>query len=116
MHEMGIVQSMLDIIEEQAESHNVKKVVRINLEFGVLTAVMPDAIRFAFEVLSKDGIAEGAELEITMIPIKAYCLDCGKSHVMDDYQPFCPSCDSAALQIVEGRAEMRVASMEVDDR
>ena len=116
MHEMGIVQSMLDIIVDQAESYNVKKVVKINLEFGVLTAVMPDAIRFAFEVLSKDGIAEGAELEITMIPIKAHCLDCGETHVMEEYKPFCPACDSAALNIIEGRAEMRVASMEVDDR
>ncbi len=115
MHEMGIVQSMMEIVEEQARIHNAKKIVKISLEFGVLTAVLPDAIRFAFDILCKGGVAENAELDIKIIPIKAYCMDCGKMHVMEEYQPFCPSCDSSALQIIEGRAEMRIASLEVDD-
>ena len=115
MHEMGIVQSIMQILDQQASLHNVRKIVRVRLEFGALTAVLPEAIRFAFEVLSKDTVAENAELDIAIIPIKVYCMDCSKDHELDNYQPLCPSCNSAAVQIIQGRNEMRIASMEVDD-
>lgn len=115
MHEMGIVQSIMEILDQQASIHHVRKIVRVRLEFGALTAVMPEAIRFAFEVLSKDTVAENAELDIAIIPIKVYCMDCSTENVLDTYQPLCPSCNSAALHIIQGRDEMRIASMEVDD-
>lgn len=115
MHEMAIVQSIIDIMEEQARLHDAKKIVRVSLEFGALTGVMPTAITFGFEVLSKGGIAEEAEVNITIVPIKVHCFDCGKETVMEVYQPFCPACSSASLHIIQGRDEMRIASLEVDD-
>ena len=114
MHEMGIVQSIMDILVEQAKMHKATKIVGVALEFGALTAVQPDAVRFAFEVLSNGGMAEGARLDITIIPLKARCLECGKETIMENYQPFCPACSSAAIQIIEGRDELRIVSLEVD--
>ena len=114
MHEMGIVQNIMDIVEQQAKMHKATKIVSVALEFGMLTAVQPDAVRFAFEVLSNGGMAEGARLDITIIPIKVRCLECGKETVMEDYQPFCPACSSAGIQIIEGRDEMRIVSLEID--
>jgi hydrogenase nickel incorporation protein HypA/HybF len=115
MHEMAIVQSIVEIIEEQARLHNAKKIVRVSLEFGALTGVMPAAITFGFEVLAKGGIAEGAVVDINIVPIKVYCKDCGKEMVLEVYQPFCPVCSSAALDIIQGRDEMRISSLEVED-
>jgi hydrogenase nickel incorporation protein HypA/HybF len=115
MHEMGIVQSIMEIVEQQAAMHGAKRVVRISLEFGALTAVMPQAIQFAFEILSKDGIAENAALDITIIPIKIWCMQCSKAHVLEDYRPDCPVCNSSSVHIIEGRDEMRIASLEIDD-
>ncbi len=115
MHEMGIVQSIMDILEQQAQTHGAKRIVKVSLEFGALTAIMPESIRFAFEVLSRGTVAEGAELHVTMIPILARCYDCGHEQVMDQYQPHCPACESGALQIIQGRDEMRIASMEIED-
>lgn len=115
MHEMAIVQSMMDILEQQAAIHNAKRIVRVSLEFGALTAVLPTAIEFAFEVLAKGGIAEGAQLDITIIPLKVQCGECGKETVLEDYQPFCPVCDSPAIRFLQGRDEMRIASLEIED-
>ncbi|MDQ7785745.1 MAG: hydrogenase maturation nickel metallochaperone HypA [Desulfomonilaceae bacterium] len=114
MHEMGIVQSILEIVEQQAKLHEAEKVVGIKLEFGALTGVMPASIDFAFEVLSKGGIAEGAGLNIVIVPIKVFCFDCSKEIVLEHYQPTCPICDSAALKILEGRDEMRIAELVVE--
>jgi len=114
MHEMGIVQSIMEIVEQQAEMHGAKKVVRISLEFGALTGVLPESIRFAFEVLSRGTVAEKAELDITIIPIKVFCVDCSREYTLNDFQPFCPGCESASVQIVQGRDEMRIATLEID--
>jgi hydrogenase nickel incorporation protein HypA/HybF len=115
MHEMAIVQSIMEVIEQQAKLYNAKRVVSVKLEFGALTGVMPAAVRFGFEVLSKNGIAEGAELEIVIIPVKAVCLECSAEMVLERYDPFCPVCSSPALKILEGRDEMRIASLEIEE-
>ncbi len=115
MHEMAIVQSIMEIVEQQAAMYNAKRIVRISLEFGALTAVLPAAVTFAFEILSKEGIAEGAQLDIKIIPVKVLCRECGNEQVMENYEPFCPVCSSPALNIIEGRDEMRIVSLEIED-
>jgi hydrogenase nickel incorporation protein HypA/HybF len=115
MHEMAIVQSIMEIVEQQAKMYNAKRVVGISLEFGALTAVLPEAVTFAFEILSKDGVAEGAQLDIKIVPIKVRCGECGNEQVMENYEPFCPVCSSPALNILEGRDEMRIVSLEIED-
>ncbi|MGA8830757.1 MAG: hydrogenase maturation nickel metallochaperone HypA [Desulfomonilaceae bacterium] len=114
MHELGIVQSILDIIEQQMKIHSAKRLVRVELEFGAMTAVMPDAIEFAFDALTKDSPLEGAGLSITIVPIKAVCLDCGHEPVLDTFTPFCPICSTGVLSIVGGKDEMRIVSIEIE--
>ena len=76
--------------------------------------MVPQAVTFAFEVLSKDGIAEGARLDITVVPLTVFCLECSRQYVLENYQPFCPVCSSPSIQIVAGKDEMRIVSLEVD--
>lgn len=114
MHEMAIVQSIMDILEQQAQIHKAQRIIGVKLEFGALTGVLPASISFAFEVLSKGGPAEGAILDIVIVPIKAICIDCSKEMILEEYVPFCPVCSSGVLQIIEGRDEMRIASMEIE--
>jgi len=114
MHEMGIVQSIMEIIEEHARANQANKILSVKLEFGALTAVMPSAVTFAFEVLSQGGMAEGARVDIEIIPVKVFCLECGTESVLEQYQPFCPVCSSPAARIIQGRDEMRVVELEIE--
>ncbi len=115
MHEMAIVESIMEIIEQQVKIYSANKVVSVNLEFGALTGVMPAAVEFAFEVLSKGSVAEGAELHVEIIPIKILCHECGKTSVLEQFEPVCPACGCEVMTIVQGRNEMRVASLELED-
>jgi hydrogenase nickel incorporation protein HypA/HybF len=115
MHEMAIVESIMEIVEQQAKIYNANKVISVNLEFGALTGVMPSAVEFAFEVLSKGSVAEGATLRVEIIPIKIMCHECGVKSVLEEYAPVCPACGCEVVTIIQGRNEMRVASLELDD-
>ena len=75
MHEMGITQNVVSIVSEKAGDSKVSKVV---LEIGKLSAVMPEAIRFCFDVCTKNTVLDGAELEIREIDGLALCQACGQ--------------------------------------
>ena len=50
MHELGITQDILEIVAERAAGRGSRRVV---LEIGKLSAVLPDAIRFCFDLCSE---------------------------------------------------------------
>jgi hydrogenase nickel incorporation protein HypA/HybF len=65
MHELGITRNIVAIVSEQAGE---QRVIRIRLTIGKLSAIMPDAIRFCFDVCAKNTPLEGALLEIDQPP------------------------------------------------
>lgn len=108
MHELGITRNIVAIVSEHAGEAQVK---RVSLDIGKLSAIMPDAIRFCFDVCSKDTILEGATLEINEIPGVARCEACGAEFEID--QPFghC-QCGSNHIRCIAGE-EMKIKEMEV---
>ena len=61
MHELSITRNVVAIVSERAEG---QRVTRVRLEIGRLTAVMPDSIRFCFDICAQGTPLAGAELEI----------------------------------------------------
>ncbi|HAX78074.1 MAG TPA: hydrogenase maturation nickel metallochaperone HypA [Cyanobacteria bacterium UBA11372] len=110
MHELGITQNIVAIVAENAKG---TKVQRVRLEIGKLTAIMPDAIRFCFDVCCQGTIVEGAELEIIEIPGLARCRRCGGKVTLE--QPFgiC-GCGSTDLEIIAGE-ELKIKEMEIEE-
>jgi hydrogenase nickel incorporation protein HypA/HybF len=55
------LQQVVEIVDARAGGARVKRVV---LEVGDLTCVLPDALRFCFELATEGTVMEGAELAI----------------------------------------------------
>ena len=109
MHELGITENIVAIAIQYSEGLPVTK---ITLEIGQLSAVMPDAIRFCFDVCCRGTVLEGATLEIMEIPGLGRCRQCGTE--MSLAQPFgiCDRCGSVELEIIQGE-ELKIKEMEV---
>jgi hydrogenase nickel incorporation protein HypA/HybF len=108
MHELSIANSVVELCAERAMG---ARVLRVTLEIGRLSAVMPDAIRFCFDVCAKDTVVEGAALEIVETAGLARCLDCGSSVDMIDLLEHC-ACGSVNLELLAG-SELKIKQMEV---
>ncbi len=109
MHELGLTRSIVGIVAEQAAG---RKVTRVTLEIGKLSAVMPEAIRFCFDVVAKGGVLDGAALEIIEVDGRARCLDCGGEVALVEFVARC-ACGSRRLLRLAGE-ELNIKSMELE--
>ncbi len=108
MHELSITGNVVAICAERASG---QQVLRVTLEIGKLSAVMPDALRFCFEVCAKDTIVEGAELEIIETPGRARCSECGGEMMLTEMFGRC-ECGSVNIEVIAGN-ELKIRQMEV---
>ena len=112
MHEIGIAQGIMKIIEKEAAKHEVSRVTKVHVRVGELANVVPDALSFAFDSVILGTVAEGAKLELDIVPAKGRCDACGIEFDMDKINVFCPQCDGIG-EIVSGK-ELEITELEAD--
>ncbi len=113
MHEFSLVQGMLKILEDEIAKHGASRVTRVHVRVGELANLVPDSFTFAFETVSPGTVAEGAELELEIVPGKGRCGACDIEFKVDSVMFFCPQCGGVGSEIVSGR-ELEVAEIEAD--
>ena len=106
MHELAITQSVVDAVTERTGS---APVAAVRVWVGRLAGVVPDAMRFCFELVTAGTPLEGAVLEIEQPEGRGRCRDCGEEFLLPDLVLLCP-CGSADVEVLTGR-ELAVASV-----
>lgn len=110
MHELSIVQGVVEICEQHSGG---RRILEVTLEIGALSGVVPEALEFCFEAATRDTLLEGARLVIERIPATGLCTLCGVVSTIDTYFDPCPACGALALSLRTGE-EMRVRDLEVE--
>lgn len=111
MHELSIAQSLLEIVVDESERHEIRRVNTIRINVGALTGIVPEALTFCFGLVSENTVAAGAQLVIQTVPLVARCSDCNIEFEVQDNVFLCPRCGAPALELVSGR-DLAVASIE----
>lgn len=115
MHEMGIAMEIIEIASQSIPAGlKGAKVHSIRLKVGKLTAVVPESLRFCFEIASRESPLAGAALLIDEIPVRARCGDCGKEWTLDAPSFSCRACHSGSLTLLSGR-ELDIDAIEIED-
>jgi hydrogenase nickel incorporation protein HypA/HybF len=113
MHEMDIAMEIINIAVASIPSDNIDaRVTRVNLQVGRLSAVIPNNLRFCFNIAAKDTPLEGAELNIEEIPVEACCNDCNHHWFIHEPIFLCEKCRSGSLYLLSGR-ELDIKSIEI---
>lgn len=108
MHELSMSRSVVAMCAERAMG---AQVTRVTLVVGRLSAVLPDSLRFCFDICAEGTPVAGARLEIIEVPGRAVCRDCGSDVALTQLVGRC-ACGSVNLQLVAGD-ELNVKEMEV---
>ncbi len=111
MHELAIMQSVVNIVEREAARCGHVRVEAIKLRVGELSGIMPECLREFFPIAAAGTAAEGARLDIEPLPARISCLDCGYDGPPSGTE--CPGCGGYGFRLTAGR-EFYVESMEVE--
>jgi len=109
MHELSITRSVVAIVAEQAAG---RQVLRVTLEVGRLSGLMPEALQFCFELCAQGTPLHGARLDIVDVAGRGRCTACGAENRLEFPVGRCPSCQAPCLAIVAGE-ELNIREMEV---
>jgi len=109
---MSLAEGVLQLIEDAARKQNFANVATVWLEIGQLAGVEVEAMKFCFDVVTRDSIAHGARLEIIELPGTGWCMHCAMTVPMREVFGECPRCGGHQMQVTGG-TEMRVKELEV---
>ena len=113
MHEMALAEGVLQVVENAARDQGFSTVRALRLEIGELAAVEVEALRFCFDAVARNTLAEGARLEIVATTGRGRCLQCHQEVPLRTRFDACPLCGDYRVEVTAG-AEMRVKELEVE--
>ena len=98
MHEVGIVNGILDTVIRAARGAGASRAVLVTLRIGDMTEVVREALDFAWETFrDEDPLTQGCELAVEEVHPQSECLECGGANV----------------RLLHGR-ELDIASIEIE--
>ena len=122
MHEMSLAQAMLGLAEKYADGH---RILAMKVRVGALSGVVTESLEFAFDLISRGTLAEGARLNFQFVPVRMACKSCGQEVPTDEWQELPGNeavyralergcgCGSKELKIVGG-LDFQLAEIEVE--
>jgi hydrogenase nickel incorporation protein HypA/HybF len=113
MHELSVTESLLEIALKHAQNAKATHITDIYLVIGQLASIVDDSVQFYWDIISKDTIAEGAELHFKRLPTEFLCKICNHHYKPIEKDLSCPMCSSTKIDILTGR-EFFVESIEIE--
>ena len=116
MHELQVTKNIFQIALDRAGPRDARKILKIRLLVGELTDFQQEWIQRYFDLLSKDSIAEGAQIAVERVPAAFLCHDCGRDFHVDVRiidRVLCPQCSGTNFSLQRGR-EFLIQDMEIE--
>lgn len=113
MHEYSIVNSLIELCEEEAGKHKATSVSRVEVKIGAYSGVEPHLLEAAFDTFKEAGICKDAEFIMHIQPLKVRCLSCGDENELDTGRYLCPECESTDIEVIDGE-EMYLMRLEME--
>ncbi|WP_394955356.1 hydrogenase/urease nickel incorporation protein HypA [uncultured Helicobacter sp.] len=115
MHELSIVNALLEQACEIATQHNASNVHKIIISVGERSGVDIGLLTRTFETFKSEfALCQNALLESVYERVELLCEDCKiQSPAQDMQYAICPSCQSRNVHITKGR-ELLLLSLELD--
>ena len=113
MHELGIVMQVIDQVEKVAAENHVTQVIKLNMEVGQVSSVVPELFADCFAwSKKKTQYMQQTQLEMVILEGISYCQDCRQTYQTTVSGRTCPHCGSERTYLVTG-SEINIKDIEV---
>lgn len=108
MHEVGLVEGIVEAVERRADG---RPVARVRVRIGTLHRASDGPMEQAFELVGAGTVVEGARLDLVQIPVTNTCTGCGQVQDGPEILLGCPACGSVSISHAGGD-ELTLESIE----
>lgn len=114
MHELGIVENIVETLEDVAKEQSLSRIGSVTLVLGEVSGVVPHYLTDAWEWFCKDSeLLKGSKLIIESKKAITICNDCGKTYSTLEFAKVCPYCHSENTVLQEGQ-EIYIKEIEAE--
>ena len=113
MHEMSMADTILKTALAELKKHPTARLKSARVVVGRQHAVVPENLRFAFDVLAGDTAAKGAKLAMEFRTPSGHCLRCGWTGIIEIPRYTCGACGACDIEVTGGN-ELYLESLEVE--
>ena len=99
MHELSVATAILGTAVRHAEQRPVE---RVHLRVGALRQVVPASLSFYWQIVARDSVCDGADLDIELIPAELRCGLCEYAWAPTILSFHCPSCGGCDTSVAAG--------------
>ena len=99
MHELGLCEGILEAVERRAAG---RRVTRVRVRVGARHRVVASAFDQSFALVAQGTVADGAAVDLVVVPVRIRCGDCGNEAEASDALAACPACGGLDLEIDGG--------------
>lgn len=114
MHELAIADSIVTTVLREIETRSLPPVNKIVVRVGALSGVVPEALQFNFEVITRETPLAHSKLEIEEVAVQGKCHSCDYEFAVENYSFICPQCKSGKIEVTHGM-DLDIAYLEVED-
>lgn len=110
MHEMNVIGTLAARVVKWGMENNVNRILEIDITCGQLRMFDQDFMQRYFDIFTRGTLAEGANLQLTVRPIRYHCNACSADYEMtprewldmDVNRAACIHCDSEEIVLTSG--------------
>lgn len=112
MHEMSLVTSLHETLENAARTQPFLRVKTLFLSIGQLSCIDKDTLLWCINSTAPGTLLDGANIVTSEEEALAYCDHCQQRYIPDNLITPCPHCGQQQQRILQGR-DLRISAIDV---
>jgi hydrogenase nickel incorporation protein HypA/HybF len=112
MHEMSIVEGLLEAVTKECESHPGAKVVSVRVRVGALRLVVPEVMESCYASATLGTALENSRLVVESVAATARCPQCRHEFAVQEQWFECPQCRAIGGELLTGQ-ELDLVNIEL---
>ena len=113
MHEVALVQAIVETVLKQAKAQKAKHVKWVKIRFNALTSHSADHMQFSFDIVKKDiPLLKKTKLKLKELEPLLLC-KCGNKFLGHNLPDVCPKCGSVQVTAVNS-TDMVLEGFEIE--
>ncbi len=116
LHELPIMENILELALEYGEQAEAEKITKINIVAGAFTEIVPRYAQIYFDMIAQNTKAAEAQIHISRLPAIIKCKICGTETEISvqNLLKTCSNCQSKQIELISGQ-QLMIDSIEIEN-